>query len=85
MEFNHLLPLFTRAHYPMLPYHVSVSGLRLYPSVVTFGEIMVSSRIHAVPDVATMPSRLGLPFLTVRTARLISLHDEVASLTIALL
>ena len=38
-------------------------GLRLRPTVATFRWIMDSQLVHAIPDVAAMPSRLGRPAL----------------------
>lgn len=50
-----------------------------------FSEIIVSSPTRRVPTASSAPGRLGQPFLTSQSTRLISIRLEVASLYAALL
>jgi hypothetical protein len=98
MEFNHLLPLFTRAHYPMLTGQwpgssgerlaislVRVSGPRLDPYMVGFQSIMYSLFVHNVPIVPTAPSPLSEPLFTSQSTRLISIRKAGATRSTALI
>jgi hypothetical protein len=52
---------------------------------VTFCRIIDSRRFHAIPDVATMPSRLGQPVLTPLATPRISIRTGAANPNVALL